>query len=63
MNILGILGFSDLDLWGLAIAAIIILVILFALKFVFKMAFNVVKMGCLVGVLIIAGIALLLWLI
>ncbi|NHZ72039.1 MAG: hypothetical protein GWP17_03015 [Aquificales bacterium] len=63
MNILGILNFSDGDLLGLVILAIVIIVILFVLKFVLKMAFNVVKMGCFVGVLIIAAVALLLWII
>jgi hypothetical protein len=56
-------GFTSGDLTSLLIVAVIILVILFILKFVFKMAFNVVKLGCLGGILIIGGVALLLWLI
>lgn len=60
---MNILGFTSGDLIGLLILAIIIAVIIFVLKFVLKMAFGVVKMGCFVGVLIFAAIALLLWLI
>ena len=60
---MNILGFSSGDLIGLVILAIIIIVILFVLKFVLKMAFGVIKMGCLVGVLIVAAVALLLWII
>ena len=60
---MNILGFTSGDLIGLLILAIIILVILFVLKFVLKMAFGVVKMGCLVGVLIVAAAALFMWLI
>lgn len=60
---MNILGFTSGDLFGLLILAVIIIVILFVLKFVMKMAFGVVKMGCLIGVLILAAAALLLWLI
>ncbi len=58
-----ILGFTSGDLIGLLVLAVIIIVILVVLKFVLKMAFGVIKMGCLVGVLILVGAALLLWLI
>lgn len=60
---MNILNFSSGDLTGLFILAIIILVILFVLKFVMKMAFGVMKMGCLVGVLIVAAAAFFMWLI
>jgi len=60
---MNILGFTSGDLIGLLILAVIVIVILFVLKFVFKMAFGVVKMGCFVGVLIVAAVALLLWII
>ena len=60
---MSILGFTSGDLIGLFVLAVIILVILFVLKFVLKMAFGVIKMGCLVGVLIVAAVALLLWII
>ncbi|MBE2222984.1 MAG: hypothetical protein IAF02_15680 [Anaerolineae bacterium] len=60
---MNILGLTSVDLNTLLIAAIIIAGIIFALKFVFKMAAGVIKMGCLVGILIFAGIVLLLWLI
>lgn len=60
---MNILGFTSGDLIGLLILAVIVIVILFVLKFVFKMAFGVLKMGCLVGVLIVAAAALLMWLI
>lgn len=60
---MNILGFTSGDLFGLFILAVIIIVILVVLKFVFKMAMGVVKMGCLIGILIVVGVALLLWLI
>lgn len=60
---MSILGFSPEDLIGLLVLAVIIIIILFVLKFVLKMAFGVVKLGCFLGVLIVAGVALLLWLI
>jgi len=60
---MNILGFTSGDLIGLLILAVIVIIILFVLKFVFKMAFGVVKMGCFVGVLIVAAVALLLWII
>ncbi len=60
---MNVLGFTSVDLTGLFILAIIILVILFVMKFVMKMAFGVVKMGCLIGILIVAAVALFMWLI
>ena len=60
---MNILGFTSGDIIGLLILAVVIIVILFVLKFVLKMAFGVVKMGCFVGVLIVAAVALLLWII
>lgn len=55
--------FTSGDLIGLLVLAGIIIVVLVALKFFFKMTVGVMKMGCLVGVLIIAAVALLMWLI
>ena len=60
---MNILGFTSGDLIGLLILAVIVIVILFVLKFVFKLAFGVLKIGCFVGVLIVAAVALLLWII
>jgi hypothetical protein len=60
---MNILGFTTGDLIGLLILAIVIGAIWLGLKFVLKMTAGVLKMGCLVGVLIVAAVALLLWLI
>lgn len=60
---MNLFGFSSGDIWGLLILAVILFVIWLVLKFVFKMTMGVLKMGCLVGVLIMAAAALLIWLI
>lgn len=59
---MNILGFTTGDLIGLFILALIIIVIIVGLKFVLKMTVGVVKMGCLVGILIMIGAGLLFWL-
>lgn len=58
---MNLLGFTSGDLIGLFILAVIIFVIIVALKFFLKMTLGVVKMGCLVGVLIMIGAAFLFW--
>ena len=60
---MNIVGYTSGDLMGLLVLAAVVVVILFILRFVLKMAFNVIRLGCLGGILAIAAVALLLWVI